>query len=346
MGTIRGSKLAGSWYSDSSNDLKRKFQKVLNNDNDNLEKSSFVLAPHAGHRFCLPQILSSLKHLDLESNTKSIIVIGPSHKVAFKNKIYLSPFKKLHTPLGDLSVDYESIHKMSESMPKYLNLASESMDQNEHCLEIIYPALKYLVDLKQIQDVKIMPMIISKFDSESVLKNVIKHIFSTINCEDTKVVISSDFTHWGSPYNYYFQIDNIKKFNKYITNDNVEIQLDINKSINLLNLASMLVLSPNQKIDQTVYNKMEMPQLSNAYSASKKGSILHNFKSYLMDTEDTICGMYPIIFVLSILDDEELRGMFKLSHQASFQFIDYNYSNKVFHQDDYRVSYVSGYISN
>ena len=164
--------------------------------------------------------------------------------------------------------------------------------------------------------------------------------------KETKIVISSDFTHWGLPYDFFFKIDNMKNFNKYITNDNVEMELNSNKGINLLNLASMLVLSPEKKISPLVYKNMEMPQLLNAQPNYKSGAILYNFKVYLRETEDTICGMYPIMFVLSIIDDEQLRNSFNLSSNACFKFVDYNYSSKVQEVGDYRVSYVSGYISN
>ena len=165
MNSTRNSRLAGSWYADSVDVLKNSFHKVINEDIANEEKSSFVLAPHAGHRFCLPQILSSLKHLDIQPSTKNIIVIGPSHKVAFKNKFYMSLFKKIYTPVGNLTVDHKKIYELNKSLPKFLEIATESMDQNEHCLEIIYPALKYLIDFYQKKDIQIVPILVSKFDS-------------------------------------------------------------------------------------------------------------------------------------------------------------------------------------
>ncbi|CAI8506760.1 unnamed protein product [Hanseniaspora opuntiae] len=143
MSSVRYNKFAGSWYTDSATELKKAFEKGTSNKHDNVKKSSFVLAPHAGHRFCLSQILSSLNHLDINSSTKTIILIGPSHRVAFKNKIYLSCFKELQTPLGNLNVDYKTINELSRSLPQQFSIAPESMDQNEHCLEIIYPVLKY-----------------------------------------------------------------------------------------------------------------------------------------------------------------------------------------------------------
>lgn len=347
MSSIRYSNFAGSWYTDSASNLKKAFEKGTLPGNDNIEKSSFVLAPHAGHRFCLPQILSSLNHLDINSSTKTVILIGPSHRVAFKNRIYLSCFKQLQTPLGNLNVDYNTINELSRSLPKQFSIAPESMDQNEHCLEIIYPVLKYFLDLNNRSDIKVIPMLISRFESDRTLRDTIQHLFSEeLNSNETSFIISSDFTHWGPPYNYNFKLDNSKYFGKYITKETIDLKVDINKSINLLNLASMLILSPNKKINIDIYEKMDLLELAHVSPLKKSTSILSNFKKYLMDTEDTICGMYPIIFVLTILNDESLRSLFNLASSASFEFVDYSYSNKVSDINGYRVSYVSGFISN
>ncbi|KAL6938310.1 hypothetical protein ACO0OL_000850 [Hanseniaspora opuntiae] len=289
MSSVRYNKFAGSWYTDSATELKKAFEKGTSNKHDNVKKSSFVLAPHAGHRFCLSQILSSLNHLDINLSTKTIILIGPSHRVAFKNKIYLSCFKELQTPLGNLNVDYKTINELSRSLPQQFSIAPESMDQNEHCLEIICPVLKHFLDLN------------NKTSS--------------------------------------------KYFEKYITKEDISLKMDINKGINLLNLASMLILSPDKKIHTDVYEKMDLLELADMSPLRQSTSILSNFKKYLLDTEDTICGMYPIIVVLNILDDETLRSLFNLSNSASFEFVDYNYSNKVFDVNGYRVSYVSGFVS-
>lgn len=347
MISTRYNKFAGSWYSDSATESKDTFKKSTSKEYNTIDKSSFVLVPHAGHRYCLSQIISSLNHLDIDSSTETIILIGPSHRVAFKNKIYLTCFKELQTPLGNLNVDYQTINELSRCLPKQFSIAPESMDQNEHCLEIIYPVLKYFIDLNNKTDVKVIPMLISKFDSDKILKDTIHEIFSKfLNPKKTKFVISSDFTHWGSPYNYNFTPDSSKFTAKYITNEHIDLKLDTNKSINLLNLASMLILSPNKKIHTNVYNKMDLLELVDVSPSKNNRSILINFKNYLMDTEDTICGMYPIIFVLNILEDERLRALFNLSNTAGFEFVDYNYSNKVFNTNGYRVSYVSGFISN
>ena len=346
MRSVRYNKFAGSWYTDSATELKKAFEKGTSNKHDNVKKSSFVLAPHAGHRFCLSQILSSLNHLDINSSTKTIILIGPSHRVAFKNKIYLSCFKELQTPLGNLNVDYKTINELSRSLPQQFSIAPESMDQNEHCLEIIYPVLKHFLDLNNKTVVKVIPMLISKFDSDRTLKDTIQHIFKEVlNPHETSFIISSDFTHWGPPYNYNFTLDSSKYFEKYISKEDISLKVDINKGINLLNLASMLILSPDKKIHTDVYEKMDLLELADMSPLRQSTSILSNFKKYLLDTEDTICGMYPKIVVLNILDDETLRSLFNLSNSASFEFVDYNYSNKVFDVNGYRVSYVSGFVS-
>ncbi|CAI8506763.1 unnamed protein product [Hanseniaspora opuntiae] len=141
--------------------------------------------------------------------------------------------------------------------------------------------------------------------------------------------------HWIAP----------KYFEKYISKEDISLKVDINKGINLLNLASMLILSPDKKIHTDVYEKMDLLELADMSPLRQSTSILSNFKKYLLDTEDTICGMYPIIVVLNILDDETLRSLFNLSNSASFEFVDYNYSNKVFDVNGYRVSYVSGFVS-
>jgi len=164
-----------------------------------------AVVPHAGYIYsgkCAGKVYSMFK-----GKADTIILLGPNHtgignKISFSFQSFLIPFGKIDV---DLELGKEILKKAKEE-----NLdASENEEANnyEHSLEVQLPFLKTILD-----KVKIAPIILKEISYEDCLK-LSKVIYSSAKKlnRKIKVIISSDFTHYGEIYNFIPFKENIKE---------------------------------------------------------------------------------------------------------------------------------------
>lgn len=124
---------------------------------------------------------------ELQPDTKRFIVLGPSHRQCMRNSILASPFSSVDTPFGSLPVE------PIEGIP----LVSESVDQNEHSIEMQYPFLAYAFP-----HAKMSPVLVGQCNDE-VYDKYARILAKELQKEGTICIVSSDFCHWGKNYNFY-----------------------------------------------------------------------------------------------------------------------------------------------
>lgn len=152
-----------------------------------LGRCKVVIVPHAGYKYSGRTAAFSYKMLHrTQPNLKHLIVIGPSHRQYMRNSILASPFSSVETPFGELPVE------PIEGIP----LASESVDQNEHSIEMQYPFLAYAFP-----HAKISPVLVGQC-SDEVYSKYAGILAKELQKESTVCIVSSDFCHWGRNYNY------------------------------------------------------------------------------------------------------------------------------------------------
>lgn len=362
MVQLRKASHAGTWYENSKESLVRKFKETLAGNAREEETSPIIVSPHAGYAYSLPQILSSFKHLRLSEATKTVIVIGPSHTRYFENQVKLSQFDSLQTPLGNLQVDVEAIEQLVGEDDYLFSKSDMTMELKEHSLEMQYPVLKYLLDEKNLVHTKVIPLVISHFDGEE-LQSLVSLLFKVVDPKSTSIVVSCDFTHWGGHFEYYDTFHNYVdlmstlKYKEPLEIENcidLEIEeaheeVDLDTGVKFLDLGAMLILS-NYKLNKTMYDTMKLNKFDSwatslqEFQQKRSDSQVKVFTEYLQETGATICGKWPLLFTLYLLEDQELVADFKLSKIPAYRFVDYNKSSKVENKDDSSVSYVSGYI--
>ncbi|KAL6925640.1 hypothetical protein ACO0SA_000241 [Hanseniaspora valbyensis] len=362
MSNLRKATHAGTWYENSKEDLVNEFEKVLSDDSSEIEKGRIIVSPHAGYSYSLPQILASFKHLSLTKSTTTVIVIGPSHTQYFENHVKLSQFTNLQTPLGNLQVDVDAIEKLIESNGDLFKKTDSLMELKEHSLEMQYPVLKYLLDQKNLVNVKVIPVSISHFDPDD-LRGLIEIMFGVVDPKATSIVVSCDFTHWGGHFEYhtafatYVDLMKTLKYQEPVEVENcIDIEIEeahkkvsLDTGIKFLDLGAMLILS-NYHLDKTFYDTMQLNNFDTWSSSLKefKKNIpetrLEMFMEYLDETDATICGKWPLVFTLVLLENSKLAKDFGLTESSGYKFVDYNKSSTVASRDDSSVSYVSGYI--
>lgn len=309
MSYTRSAYHAGAWYSSNVATLNKDVGKYLATAKSNLtavseklarqdRKIKFVIAPHAGLRYSGLTAAHSYSLIDPTKYNK-IVMLGPSHKF-YLNNLCLSGATTYETPLGNFPVDLDSIVSMVQNskQPKMFSFLNKKLDENEHSLEMQMPFLGKIF-AKNSDNVKLIPMLVGDFTRSSSynlldVANLLLPYFEDENC---LFIISSDFCHWGDRFGFTNLMDS-KNFN---------LPQEIHKNIEYMD-------------KQGVKNIM-----------SGKQQAFNNFKSYLDQTENTICGRNPILLLLKMIE---------LSRQnIDMEFVHYSQSNLVTSFNDGSVSY-------
>jgi AmmeMemoRadiSam system protein B/AmmeMemoRadiSam system protein A len=189
--TILHSQLAGMWYPADASTLNKQIEGFF--EKAEVEPINNVIAfilPHAGYQFSGQTAAFALR--TTSKKYKRIIVIGPSHRVPMEQVLSVPMVTHYETPLGQIPLDVEFINKLL----KY------SMFQNvphvhkyEHSVQIELPLLQYMKE-----NFKLVPIVAGDCSFETI--NKAGTILKSLMDEETLVIASSDFTHFGPNYGY------------------------------------------------------------------------------------------------------------------------------------------------
>jgi len=193
--------LSDGWYSREPQKLKEELKKAdalaaasaVKRDLD--EKNGIIraiIAPHAGYRYSSAVAAAGYRLFD-KKGIKRVIILAPSHSVPI-DKVALPWFDTYQTPLGDIPVDLRCIQKLKQSN---LFAVHTGVWEKEHSLEVQLPFIQTYLK----PDVAIVPLIIGSSMSLAQLGRAAQILKSCID-NNTVVVVSSDFTHYGSRFNY------------------------------------------------------------------------------------------------------------------------------------------------
>ncbi len=199
------------------------------------DKIRGLIVPHAGYSYS-GQCAAYGYQLIKNHSYDKVLVLGIDHHIGFKG---ISVTKATHyeTPLGQIPVDTETCEALLKN-----NLFSNipKAEQGEHSLEIQLPFLQSVL-----KNWRLVPLIIGQL-SVNEMKQSSEIIQSYVD-ENTLVIASSDFTHYGAGFGYTpFTKDipeNIKKTDfeaiQYIN------ECDLNSFLNLLNKTNATICGRN-----------------------------------------------------------------------------------------------------
>ena len=185
------SSLAGRWYPADTETLSKQiegfFQKADVKPINNV--IAFIL-PHAGYQFSGQTAALALKTTD--KKYKRVVVIGPSHRVAMEELLSVPRVTHYETPLGQIPLDVKFIEKllkysMFQSVPQ--------AHKHEHSVQIELPLLQYTR-----KDFKLVPIVAGTCSLETISKA--GAILRSLVDDETLVIASSDFVHYGRNYGY------------------------------------------------------------------------------------------------------------------------------------------------
>ncbi|MFC1854509.1 AmmeMemoRadiSam system protein B [Candidatus Dependentiae bacterium] len=195
------STLSSGWYPKNPSVLKS-----LINYQINFSKKIFetpvkttpkaIISPHAGLSYSGIASASAYKNLLSEDGKpnkkiKKVIILAPSHGINFRG-IALPNYTKYQIPIGEIPVETSCIDKLSKN--KLFNFFQEAHNK-EHSLEMQLPWLK-----TTLSNFSIIPLIVGNM-SHSEIEKIADKIKEIID-EQTLVVVTSDFIHYGKNYGY------------------------------------------------------------------------------------------------------------------------------------------------
>ena len=123
---------------------------------------------------------------------KRIVVIGPSHRVPMEEVLSVSRATHYETPLGQVPLDDEFISELLK-YPFFQNVPET--DKSEHSVQIQVPLLQYCQ-----AGFKLVPIVAGSCSQETI--NKAGSILNSLIDNDTLIIASSDFVHYGSNYGY------------------------------------------------------------------------------------------------------------------------------------------------
>ena len=204
---IREPAVAGRFYPESEAELSKKINNYL--DKALIEslpgKPVAIISPHAGYQYSGAVAAYGYKAIK-DYGYKKVIVLAPSHYSRYRGASILD-VEAYKTPLGLVKLNQGICNNLVNN-PPFIG-TFKSAHKREHSLETQLPFLQTVLG----DDFELIPLLVSRLNNEEV--DFIADKLRPLIDEDTLVVVSSDFTHYGHGYDYVpFKKDveaNIKK---------------------------------------------------------------------------------------------------------------------------------------
>lgn len=184
------------WYTSDADKLDRQIENLFQEaSSQSIDNVIGLILPHAGYAYSGRTAAAGLKTTN--KPYKRIIVMGATHRLDMEEILSVPRATHYETPLGQVPLDIELIDKLFEySIFCHVPQAHEySRGGQEHCVQIELPLLQY-----RYEDFKFVPIIAGQCSPETVEKAAT--ILKSLVDEDTLVVASSDFVHYGPNYRY------------------------------------------------------------------------------------------------------------------------------------------------
>lgn len=181
---IRPAVVAGSFYPASPNILTEMVDGFLSQVTSVEKAPKAMIVPHAGYIYSGPIAASAYQRLrPLRDSISRVILIGPSHRVAFKG-LALSTADSFSTPLGSIEIDKQGITLLA-NLP-FVGYLDQAHAQ-EHSLEVHLPFLQ-----RCLGHFKLLPIVTGDASPQQVAE-VIEKLWGG---DETLIVISSDLSHY------------------------------------------------------------------------------------------------------------------------------------------------------
>lgn len=190
---VRESVLAGGWYPEDPQQLAEYVDGLL----DAVETATpempirALIAPHAGYQYSGSTAAKGFA-LVRRREYKRVMILAPSHRSGFRG-LSVADVDTYRTPLGSVPVDGPAVADLRTSE---LVSAYPTAHQREHSIEIELPMLQRTLS----PGWRLVPVLVGQMEGEDY--RTAATLLRPLANEDTLVVVSSDFTHFGPRFGY------------------------------------------------------------------------------------------------------------------------------------------------
>ncbi len=185
------SSLAGTWYPADAEILAGQIEGFFRKAQvEPINNVIALISPHAGYQFSGQTAVCGLKAT--EKKYKRVVVIGPSHRIPMEEMLSVPRVTHYETPLGEIPLDLELINKLLK-YSMFQNVPQAH--QYEHSVQIQLPLLQYCQ-----REFKLVPIVAGACSLQTITES--GNILRSLIDEETLLVASSDFVHYGPNYGY------------------------------------------------------------------------------------------------------------------------------------------------
>jgi AmmeMemoRadiSam system protein B len=185
---LLGPTVAGTWYPSDASALLRQVQSFCGEGGSGT--ASALVVPHAGYVYSGAVAGRGFERLDPEA--RRVLLLGPSHYESFEGVV--CPRAAVYrTPLGQVPIDPTAIAA--------LRAAGVAQDDRpfrpEHCLEAEIPFLQWRLR----PGWQLVPLLVGRLGGRWSAARLAETLRPLLG-RDASVVVSSDFTHFGTRFDY------------------------------------------------------------------------------------------------------------------------------------------------
>lgn len=196
---VLDSRLAGQWYDADPDRLRSELAGYVKNvSGEALDDVVALILPHAGYQYSGQVAAHGIKQI-VDKPYRRVVVLGPSHSQPMRNVASVPDATHYATPLGETPLDLEFIAALKQSslfttIPE-AHLPGYRSPLGEHSVQIEVPLLQFALD-----DFLLVPIVVGQLDAATAraMGDELGHLID----EQTLVVASSDFTHYGASFSY------------------------------------------------------------------------------------------------------------------------------------------------
>lgn len=190
---VRPSALAGTWYPAESHALADYVDGLLDAVAPARPEMPIraLIVPHAGYPFSgstAAEVFAQVRGLEY----KRVILLAPSHRSGFPG-LSIAKVDAYQTPLGNVPLDVQAIDELRKSD---LVVSDPSAHVREHSIEIELPFLQRTLK----PGWQLLPILVGQMQNQDYEKAA--HLLRPLADEDTLILVSSDFTHFGPRFGY------------------------------------------------------------------------------------------------------------------------------------------------
>lgn len=191
--TVLESRLAGRWYTGEASALAREIDGYLASVEGEADvRIGAVIVPHAGYAYSARVAAAALKRVD-GAHIRRVVAIGPSHRVALRNRASLPAATHIATPLGEVALDTAGVERLLSS-PFFISVPSAH--EQEHSVQIQLPLLQRALP----GGFEFLPLVVGQLDL-GAMRAMAAELRPLLDAQ-TLLVISTDFTHYGRSFDY------------------------------------------------------------------------------------------------------------------------------------------------